>query len=235
MKALYLTDSYLKEWETRVISVKDGKFVVLEETAFYPTSGGQPFDTGTITKENGEEFEVIFVGKFNRVISHQLDSSGLKERDKVKCKIDWERRYQFMKSHTATHLLSEVIFKDSKALVTGGQLDLEKCRMDFAIENYDLEKVKSFVDSANELIEKDLKVSVYFLPKEEAEKLPQFTKLAKGLPEEIKEVRIVNIGDYDIQADGGTHVKSTKEIGKIEFIKCDNRGKNNRRIYYKIK
>jgi misacylated tRNA(Ala) deacylase len=235
MKALYLTDSYLQEWETSVVSVKDGKYVTLKETAFYPTSGGQPFDTGTITRiSDNSDFKVVFVGKFNSMISHEVTPEGLKVGDKVKCKIDWERRYKLMRSHTATHILGEVIFRESGALVTGGQLDIEKCRMDFAIENYDLEQVKQWVEKANEIIGKDLQVSVSFMSREKAEELPQLSKLAKGLSPELKEVRIVSIGDFDIQADGGTHVKSTKEIGKIEFIKCDNRGKQNRRIYYKI-
>lgn len=234
-EALYLKDSYLKEWETEIESVKDGVYVVLKETAFYPTSGGQPHDTGTIIRESdGEEFRVIYTGKFDSEVSHQVDKEGLKVGDKVKCKVDWDRRYKLMRSHTATHLLSEVIFQDLNAMVTGGQLDTEKCRMDFDIGDYDLEKVKACVDKANEIISRNLKVSVEFMPREKAEELPQFTKLAMGLPESLKEVRIVNIGDFDVQADGGTHVNNTSEIGKIEFIKCDNRGKNNRRIYYKI-
>ena len=218
--ALYLTDSYLKEWDTEIKSVKDEKFIVLNETAFYPASGGQPFDTGTIVRESdNEEFKVVCVGKSDSGISHEVDREGLKQGDKVKCVLDWERRYKFMKSHTATHLLSEVIFRENKALVTGGQLDLDKCRMDFAIDNYDLEKVKSWVDKTNEIIKKDLKVSVEFMPRKDAMKLPQVSKLAKGLPETLKEIRMVNIGDFDVQADGGTHVKSTNEIKGIEFIK----------------
>ena len=113
-------------------------------------------------------------------------------------------------------------------------MNLDKSRMDFSLENYDLEKIKSYIDITNELLEKDLKVSVEFLPREEAIKLPKLSKLTKGISEELKEVRIVNIGDFDIQADGGTHVHSTSEIGKIEFIKCDNKGKNNRRVYYRL-
>tara|TARA_Y100000310_G_scaffold77162_1_gene73721 strand:- start:6104 stop:6808 length:705 start_codon:yes stop_codon:yes gene_type:complete len=231
-EALYLKDSYLKEWEAEIVGVND-KFIVLDETAFYPASGGQPHDEGVIINEK-EEFKVIYVGKFSGKISHEVDKSGLKVGDKVKCKINWKRRYQLMKSHTATHVLSEVLYRETKALVTGGQLGIEKCRMDFDIENYDLEKIKEYVEKTNEILKKDLKVSIKFLSREEAIKLPQVSKLAKGLSETLQTVRIVNIGDFDIQADGGTHVNSTKEIGKIEFIKCDNRGKSNRRIYYKI-
>ena len=233
-KALYLTDSYLKEFSSTVEEVNNGKFVVLNQTAFYPASGGQPYDEGVMINKQGEEFKVIYVGKFSGEISHEVDKQRLKVGDKVKCKINWERRYKLMKLHTATHILSEVLYREANALITGGQMGLDKSRMDFSMENYDLEKVKSYVDKVNEIIERDLLVKVEFLSREEALKLPRISKLAKGLPETLKEIRIVNIGDFDVQADGGTHVHSTSEIGKIEFIKCDNKGKNNRRVYYKL-
>jgi len=233
-ESLYLKDSYLKEWEATVESVSDGKFVVLNKTAFYPSSGGQPSDEGVMINEQGEEFKVVYVGKFSGNISHEVEKQGLKIGDKVKCKIDWKRRYTLMKLHTATHILSEVLYKEANALITGGQMNLDKSRMDFSLENYDLEKVKSYVDKVNEIIEKNLKVSIEFLSSEEAIKLPKLSKLAKGIPESLETVRIVSIGDFDIQADGGTHVHSTSEIGKIEFIRCDNKGKNNRRVYYKL-
>tara|TARA_Y100000310_G_C20673643_1_gene811640 strand:+ start:387 stop:1106 length:720 start_codon:yes stop_codon:yes gene_type:complete len=233
--ALYLKNSYLKEWETIVESEKDGKYIILSETAFYPSGGGQPHDTGIIVRESdGVEFNVVYTGKFDSVISHEVDKQGLKAGDKVKCKIDWERRYKLMKLHTATHILSEILYRETNAMVTGGQMNIDKSRMDFSLEDYDLEKIKSYIEKTNEIIRKNLKVSIEFLPREEAEKLPKLSKLATGLPESIKEVRVVNIGDFDIQADGGTHVHTTEEIGKMEFIKCDNKGKNNRRVYYKL-
>ena len=233
-ESLYLKDSYLKEFDSIVEEVNDRKFVVLNQTAFYPSSGGQPSDEGVMMNEQGEEFKVIYVGKFSGKISHEVEKQGLKIGDKVKCKIDWKRRYKLMKLHTATHILSEVLYREANALITGGQMNLDKSRMDFSLENYDLEKVKSYVDKVNEIIEKNLKVSIEFLSREEAIKLPKLSKLAKGIPESLETVRIVSIGDFDIQADGGTHVHSTSEIGKIEFIRCDNKGKNNRRVYYKL-
>lgn len=233
-ESLYLKDSYLKEFDSIVEEVNDRKFVVLNQTAFYPSSGGQPSDEGVMINEQGEEFKVIYVGKFSGKISHEVEKHGLKIGDKVKCKIDWKRRYTLMKLHTATHILSEVLYREANALITGGQMNLDKSRMDFSLENYDLEKVKSYVDKVNEIIEKNLKVSIEFLSREEAIKLPKLSKLAKGIPESLETVRIVSIGDFDIQADGGTHVQSTSEIGKIEFIRCDNKGKNNRRVYYKL-
>jgi len=204
-EALYLKDSYLKEFDSIVEEVNDGKFIVLNQTAFYPASGGQPCDEGMMVNEQGEEFKVIYVGKFSGKISHEVDKPGLKTGNKVKCKIDWKRRYKLMRFHTATHILSEVLYREANALITGGQMDLEKSRMDFSLENYNLEKVKAYVDKANEIIEKDLPVSIEFLPREEAIKLPKLSKLAKGIPESLEIVRIVNIGDFDIQADGGTH------------------------------
>ena len=232
--ALYLKDSYLKEFDSTVEEVNDGKFIVLKQTAFYPASGGQPHDEGIMINEQDEEFKVIYTGKFSGKISHEVNKQGLNVGDKVKCKINWPRRYALMKLHTATHILSEVLYREAQAIITGGQMDIDKSRMDFSLKNYDLEKIKSYIDKVNEIIDRNLSVSVEFLSREEAMKLPRISKLAKPLPDSLETVRIVNIGDFDIQADGGTHVKSTNEIGKIEFIKCDNKGKNNRRIYYKL-
>ena len=139
-----------------------------------------------------------------------------------------------MRSHTATHILAETIFKETNALITGNNIDIDKCRIDFDLENNDVELMKKSVEDANKVISRHLPIKVEFMPREEAEKIPQLSKLAKGLPPSLTEVRVVSIGDYDIQGDGGTHVHNTKEIGKIEFIKVDNRGKNNRRIYIQI-
>jgi len=237
MDALYMDDSYTKEFEAKVGSVNKGGenkfFVVLDRTAFYPDSGGQPHDTGKFVKD-GVEYPVVYVGKFSGKISHEVSKEGLKEGDVVKGVVDWERRYLLMRMHTAAHLICEIFHKDSGALITGNQLGLDKSRIDFSLENFDREKMSGYFAKANEIVEKDLEVKTYFLPREEAMKIEGITKLANALPPNIKELRIVEIGDFDIQADGGTHVKSTKEIGKIEFLKAENKGKNNRRVYFKI-
>jgi Ser-tRNA(Ala) deacylase AlaX len=237
MNALYMGDSYLREFEAKVVSVTKGGedkfFVVLDRTAFYPDSGGQPHDTGKFVKD-GVEYQVIYVGKFSGKISHEVSKEGLKEGDVTRGIIDWDRRYTLMRMHTAAHIISEVFHKDSGALITGNQLGLDKSRIDFSLENFDREKMSEYFAKANEIVEKDLKIKAYFLPREEAMKIENVTKLANALPPKIKELRIVEIGDFDMQADGGTHVKSTKEIGKIEFLKAENKGKNNRRVYFKI-
>lgn len=231
--ALYLEDSYLKEFEATVLSVKDGKYVILDKTCFYPNSGGQPHDIGSLIKD-GKEFNVVFVGKFSGKISHEVDKEGLKEGDKVKGIIDWDRRYKHMRSHTSAHIVSTVIHKETGALITGNQLAEDKIRVDFNLDDFDRDAFQKYLDMANEVIQKELDVRSYVLDREEAMKIDAVFKLAKGFPEDIKKIRIVEIGDFDKQADGGTHVKNTKEIGKLELIKLENKGKNNRRMYYKL-
>ena len=231
--ALYLRDSYLKEFEAEVVDVKDGRFIILDRTAFYPTSGGQQNDTGKLFC-GPEDYDVVYCGKLDGKISHEVDKQGLKPGDKVKGIIDWERRYQFMKRHTAAHVLSQVIHIETGALITGGNLELDKCKIDFSLEKYDPLKMQGYVDESNQILNKDLVISSVFRPREEVEKMPQLSKLAKGLPEGIETLRILSIGDFDVQVDGGTHVRSTKEVGKIQFIKCENKGKDRRRLYYTI-
>jgi misacylated tRNA(Ala) deacylase len=229
----YMTDCYLKEFEAEVTKV-DGKFIVLDKTIFYPQSGGQVSDTGRLIKDN-EEYKVVFAKKIGPDISHEVDKEGLQVGDKIKGILDWEKRYILMRNHTAAHILCEVIHKDTGALITGNQLNIEKSRIDFSLEQFDREKLHSYADKANEVINKDLPIKIYIMPREEAFKIPTITKLANILPPEVKELRIVEIEGFDIQACGGTHVKSTKEVGELEIIGAENKGKNNRRVYYRLK
>lgn len=250
---LYLNNSYVKGWGAEVVDVKE-KYIILDKTAFFPNGGGQPFDTGVIERINdNEKFNVVYTGKFGEKVSHEVNKTGLKVGDKVKCRVDWSRRYKHMKMHTAIHILSEVLFRETCALITGNQIGEERSRIDFSLKNYNREEIFRYVEEANKIIDKDLKVKIEFLPRQEALKIPQVSKLAKGLLENLEIVRIVLIGDFnsedensslielldlqkvfDVQADGGTHVSSTKEIGRIKLLKIDNRGKNNRRIYLKL-
>ncbi len=232
MAAKYLLDCYTKEFETKVKKVTDGKYIVLEETYFYPVSGGQPHDTGKIG-----EYEVVFVKKFGDDISHEVSKEGLKVGDTVKCVIDWDRRYTFMRYHTAAHILSNVITKNTGALITGNQLSLDKARIDFSLENYDKDQLIGYIDEANKIVEESRPIHLSLLTKEEAkEELgDNFTTLAKGFDESITEVRIVEIEGFWKEACGGTHVKNTKESGKLEFLKAKNKGKNNRRVEFVLK
>ncbi len=228
-----MDDSYIKEFEAEVISVTDDKYVVLDKTAFYPNGGGQPYDTGKILKDD-EEFEVVYVGKFNNKISHEVDKPGLKPGDKIKGIINWERRYKLMRSHTAAHIISAVMHDMFNAKITGNQLSTEKIRIDFSLEDFDREKIMMAINKANEIIKSDLPVSISYMAREEALKDPSMVKLANAMPPAVSTLRIISIGDFDKQADGGTHVHSTKEVGMIELIKAENKGKNNRRVYLRL-
>jgi misacylated tRNA(Ala) deacylase len=232
--ALYMDDSYLKNWEAKVIGVKDDKYIVLNNTAFYPKGGGQPCDEGYMYKDQ-ERFRVEYVGKFSGEISHEVDKPGLKIGDTVSCELDWERRYTFMRYHTASHLISNILYNEADAKITGNQIEMEKTRMDFSMTDYSPEKLDAFVNKANKIINQDLPITIDYMTRKEVLAKPELARLAVGLPSNIKEFRIVNIGDVDKQVDGGTHVNHLKEIGTIELTKTVNKGKNNRRMYFILK
>jgi len=225
----------MKEFEATVLSVNEN-FIELDKTAFYPLGGGQPNDTGKLIV-NEKEYIVNNVIKRDGKVYHEISNfdGGIKVNDKVKGVIDWDRRYLFMRYHTAAHVISSVIHKKTGAFITGNKITEEKTRIDFNLPNFDKEKLKEWEREANEFISKGHEVKTYILPREEAFKIPDLVKLKKLLPESIKNVRIVDIGDIDIQACGGTPVKNIKEIGGIEIFKTENKGKKNRRIYFRLK
>ncbi|MCC7574172.1 alanyl-tRNA editing protein [Candidatus Woesearchaeota archaeon] len=227
-KALYMDDSYLKEFESVVEKVV-GDSVVLKETAFYPSSGGQPHDTGFIVR-GVDEFKVVDVRKESGEIIHVLEANGLVAGDVVKGFIDWNRRYNLMKAHTATHVLCSILHNETGALITGNQLYEDKLRIDFNLDNYDKELLKELVNKANGVLVQDHSISSYYLSREKAFKLPGALKLANILPPNIKTLRIVEIEGVDVQVDGGTHVKSTSEVKNLKLLKTENKGKNNRRL-----
>jgi Ser-tRNA(Ala) deacylase AlaX len=231
--ALYLQDSYLKECEAIVQSVS-GKEVVLEQTIFYPRGGGQPTDTGKII-DGANEFRVVNVMKKEGKTIHELDrDANFTIGTKVKCVLDWERRYKLMRMHTAAHVLSAVMHRELNILITGNQLEEEKTRFDFAMENFDRAMFDAMVNKANEALASGVELKTYDLPREEAMKIPGVVKLAGALPPSITILRMVEIPGIDLQADGGTHVKNLKEVGKIEIMKLENKGKENRRIYFTL-
>ena len=239
---LYFLDCYLREFEATVEKVTDDKYVVLDRTAFYPESGGQPSDTGKlIREEDGTEFEVVYVGKFNGDISHEIapagetETSGLKAGDRVRGVIDWDRRYTHMRMHTATHVMANVIEKEAGAQITGNQLGLDQSRVDFSLEAFDRDKFAEYEKIANEIISRNHPVNLYLVSRREAEeKLLRLTTLAKGFSEEITEVRLVEIEGVTIEACGGTHLKNTGEIKGIKIEKLQNKGKSNRRMYFTL-
>src|SRR3989344_785485 len=232
-QALYMDDMYLKEFEAIVESVKDDKYVVLDKTAFYPVSGGVAHDMGILTR-NGEEFPVIYVGKFDGNVSHEVSKPGLKPGDKVTGKIDWDRRYKLMRLHTTAHLLAAIMHNKAKALITGNQIEIDKARMDFSLEEFDRNKIVEYIALANTLVQKGAKVKIGYMKREEALKIPDMVKLANKMPPEVDVFRTIEIEGIDKQADGGCHVSDIREIGKIELVKVENKGKSNRRLYFMV-
>jgi misacylated tRNA(Ala) deacylase len=200
---------------------------------FYPKGGGQPCDTGRIIR--GEEaFNVVYVGKFSGEISHEVDHAGLNQGERVRCVIDWDRRYRLMRSHTAAHLFASLLCNGTGALVTGNQLETDKIRFDFSLERFSPDVLQEYVDRTNQLLSRDVLVKSYELPREEALKIPGVVKMAEAFPPDIPRLRVVELVDLDRQADGGTHVRNLKEVGQIRLLKTENKGKNNRRIYFTL-
>ena len=156
-----------------------------------------------------------------------MDKPGLEAGDDVSCELDWERRYTYMRYHTASHLISNILYSKADAKITGNQIETDKTRMDFSMINYSPEKLNAYVDEANSIINQDLPITIDYMTRKEVLEKPELARLAVGLPENIKELRIVKIGDVDKQVDGGTHVNHLKEIGVIELTKTVNKGKNN--------
>ncbi len=232
--ALYMDNCYMKEFEAEVIDNYENDFIAvkLNKTAFFPTSGGILCDKGKFLV-NGKEIIVHEVYKKDNEIWHVVNEK-IEKGTKVKGIIDWERRYKLMRYHTADHLISALLYKNYNAIITGNQTYLDYSRIDFNLEKFDKELLKNVIDEANEIIKKDIEVKIYYLKREEALKIEGIIKLAKKFPPNFESLRIVEIPGIDIQADGGCHVKKLSEIGKIEFIKAENKGKNNRRLYFKI-
>ena len=226
---LHLKDSYIREFASEVIDhYKNG--VVLKETAFYPRGGGQPGDMGKLIAD-GAEFSVQEVYKEGKYVIHPLVAGLIEKGTKVKGIIDWERRHRFMRTHSALHILCGVIFRDYGSLVTGCQMYPDKARMDFAFEQCDQEKLTDIERKLNDVVKEGRPVHIKIIPREEAFRIPDLIRTKINLlPPFIKEVRTVEIENLDLQADGGTHVKNTSEIGEVKITKFINKGKENKRI-----
>jgi misacylated tRNA(Ala) deacylase len=234
VEALYMDDSYLKEWDTTITSVSNEKFIILDKTAFYPKGGGVEYDTGTLTTNTGDTYKIIYTGKFKGTINHEVDKLGLKEGDTVHCILDWDRRYLLMRYHTATHVLSGVLFKEYNLKVTGNQLTTEKARMDLNMEEMDEQLIKDAIQKSNDLVKQNLPVEIYYKSRKEAEQEPDLFKLDIGFPHDMETLRLVDIKGFDRQADGGCHVKHLNEIGTLQFQSYKNKGKNFKRVYFII-
>ncbi len=229
---LYHTDSYLRTFEARVVAV-DGNAVALESTAFYPGGGGQMADRGMLVAD-GRQLPLMGLRKEGDVVWHEVapEAGALPAvGTTVTGEIDWPFRYQMMRTHTALHLLCGIIFRDYGAQVTGGHMYPDRARMDFAIETFSQDFIRDIEARVNEAVAEDHPVKVYSLPRDEAMQIPDLIRTKINLlPPEISEIRIVEIEGVDLQADGGTHVASTREVGGIKVVKTENKGKQNKRM-----
>lgn len=235
-KLIYQQDSYLREYESTLTRLT-GDLLFFDATIFHPRSGGVDHDKGYIIV-NGEKVEVVevFINKDTGEVAHKVSKPiSLPVGTIVRMILDWDRRYKLMRLHTAAHILSAVMYTEYGALISGGNITPDYAYDDYTIEKFDKELLLRAIEKANEIVKRDLEVKIYWLPREEALKIPGIVKLAERMPPEIKELRIVEIPGVDVQADGGPHVKKTSEIGEIVFIKAENKGKNKKRLYFTVK
>lgn len=231
---LYQTDAYLKEFEATVTEQVEGG-VVLDRTAFFPGGGGQPYDTGTLSTGEGT-WPLKRVKRVKGQLVHLLEGDDLPQAGaRVRGQLDWDRRYQLMRTHTAMHILCGVIWRDYGASVTGGNMDPLKGRMDFEFETMRAELVNQIEEAVNREVEAARPVKIDILPREEAFQIPDLIRTKINLlPEGITEVRTVEIEGLDLQADGGTHVANTREVGPIHVVDYKSKGKENKRIYVEL-
>jgi misacylated tRNA(Ala) deacylase len=225
---LYLHDSYLREFDAVVTGVAAQR-VTLDRTAFYPGGGGQPADTGAL-RWNETTGRVADLGKEGETVWHLVEGEVPAPGAAVHGVLDWERRFDIMRHHSALHVLVGVVYKTFNALVTGGAIYPDRARMDFSLEDLNRERIAAIEAEANRVIREQRRILVRFLSRDEFERL-DLVRLARNLiPQEIREVRVIEIEGYDAQADGGTHVANTAEIGTLRVTKTENKGKINRRL-----
>jgi misacylated tRNA(Ala) deacylase len=236
-KLLYQTDSYLQEFDAEVTSILPAeRAIVLSRTAFYPGGGGQPCDFGTLTidsvtypvtkvKKQGDDI-LHFLGGETPLPSVGATSYGT---------LDWARRYELMRTHTALHVLCGTVFRNYGALVTGGDMEPLKGRMDFEFETMRGDLVREIEAAVNAEVAKAREIRVKILPRENAFQIPDLIRTKINLlPEGILQVRTVEIVGLDLQADGGTHVRNTNEVGTIRVVDYKSKGAINKRIYIEV-
>ena len=228
-EVLCYEDSYLQEFEATVIGIMDSG-VVLDRTSFYPGGGGQPCDTGII-EWDGESAHIFQVSRIEGKLVHKVNGPTPDLGNSVKGRIDWIKRYQLMRTHTALHILCGVVWRDFGAQVTGGNMTPLQARMDFELK----EMSSGFASDMEILINKEVTaerdIEVSNLPREEAFKIPDLIRMKiNKLPPTISKVRIVDISGLDLQADGGTHVRNTREVGKIRVVGHESKGRINKRL-----
>jgi misacylated tRNA(Ala) deacylase len=225
---LFQTDSYLREFDAEIVAV-DGNAVSLDRTAFYPGGGGQPPDLGRLVAA-GTTFDVTAVRRAGDIVWHEVSGDPPADAP-ARGALDWERRYALMRTHTALHILCGVVWRDYGAKVTGGNMQPRAGRMDFEFERMKADLVNEIEEKVNEEVAAARPISVRFLDRGAADRHPDLIRTKINLlPKDITEVRVVDIDGLDVQADGGTHVANTSEVGRIRVVDYKSKGKANKRI-----
>lgn len=228
--------TYKKEFQSKVTAVFPG-IVELEETAFYHLGGGQPSDKGTLSWKDGESI-VYDVRKKNR-IRHMIEGDLPDVGDSVEGKLNWDRRYTHMRMHTSQHLVSAIVSDLYDADTVGNQIGFDKSRIDFKPLKLSMNEIDDLIDLANEYIAKDINVKISEANRTDLEGNPEIRSsmssgLWKLLPKSVTRLRVISIGEIDVCPCAGTHVRSLKEIGKVEFVKRDNKGAGKQRLTYTL-
>jgi misacylated tRNA(Ala) deacylase len=234
---LFQRDSNLRAVDSAVVAVDpETRSVALERTVFYPGGGGQPADSGVLVRAtDGQHWPIITARKNGGIVWHELGGQDALPNigDAVRGELDWERRHRFMRMHTALHVLCGVVFRDYGALVTGGNMGPDRARMDFEMDSAEFtpQRVAEIERRANEELRAGRDVAVRILPRNEAFQIPDLIRTKINLlPEGIAEVRTVEIVGLDLQADGGTHVRNTREVGTLRVVGTRSKGKANKRL-----
>jgi misacylated tRNA(Ala) deacylase len=230
---IYQTDSTIREFDAIVTEII-GNGVVLDKTAFYPSGGGQPCDLGRLSTTDGE-WQIVKVKRSEGRVVHKLDRDPPPAGTKLIGSLDWERRYALMRTHTAMHILCGVIWRDYGASVTGGQMEPLRGRMDFEFERMQAELVSEIEEKINVEVAAARPVSVHIMPREKAFQIPDLIRTKINLlPPHITEVRVVTIEGLDTQADGGTHVDNTAQVGPLHIVDYKSKGRINKRLVVEL-
>src|SRR5918995_4609057 len=232
---LFLKDSYMKEFEARVVQL-EGREVILDRTTFYPGGGGQPPDKGSLGIGPIRAM-IVDVRREGREVVHVMDWPIPDTVRDLKGALEWERRFAHMRYHTALHVLSGVIWRNFDARVTGGQMRADRARMDFSFPGeWTMDVVGEIERLVNEALVEGRPVKVYELPREEALENPDLIRTQVNLvPERVRVIRIVEIEGLYTQADGGTHVANTGEVGEIEITGHKSKGRQNKRVEFVLR
>jgi misacylated tRNA(Ala) deacylase len=232
-KLLFLDDAYMQQIDAVVTGVLEDGGVILDQTVFYAGGGGQPCDTGTLTDlATGNSFAVTKVGRVSGSVVHTVAAEpAMPVGTTVRAAIDWDRRYQLMRTHTALHILCGVVWRDFGALVTGGDMRPGTARMDFELENMSAEFAHEVETTINLEVARERDINVDYLHRSAADAHPDLIRTKVNLlPAGITEVRTIDISGLDLQADGGTHVRNTREVGRIRVVGHESKGRINKRL-----